>query len=304
MLKGYTYYLLVLVMALMVCSCSTKNTVNQEVVLMDESTPEANCYTAILPDDGDVRSYMLLLPGFGESAEDVLSATDLPHDAAKAGIAVFIPTLQDGIESYGFSEQSQQTLSAIAKDIVRRYKLDDKPYCIGGFSMGGAAAVKYAEAAPVKPSCVFAIDSPLDYERFCYAAKRDVEVYRKGLAEGDSTYVKLLSDITPIMEDSPYRLSDATHSAILSLVDIPVRYYIEPAEQWWLDNRHTDVLGLNILDGTAFINDLRLLGNDKAELIVTSGKGFRNGGKTYHPHAWSIVDNKELISWIINNYNN
>ena len=60
------------------------------------------------------------------------------------------------------------------------------------------------------------------------------------------------------------------------------------------------MLGLNILDGTTFINDLRLLGNDKAELIVTSWKGYRNGGKTYHPHSWITVDNQELVKWINN----
>lgn len=30
------------------------------------------------------------------------------------------------------------------------------------------------------------------------------------------------------------------------------------------------------------------------------GKGYRNGGKTYHPHSWTIVDNAELIAWIKN----
>lgn len=90
-----------------------------------------------------------------------------------------------------------------------------------------------------------------------------------------------------------------SHKAILPLVDIPLRYYIEPAEQWWPDSHQTDVLGLNILDATAFVNDLRLLGNDKAELIVTSGRGYRNGGRTYHPHSWTIVDEAELIDRIV-----
>lgn len=138
-------------MAFLACACATNNPVRQEVVLLDGNVPEANCYTAVLPDDSSVHSYMLLLPGFGESVEDVLEAADLPRKAAEAGIAVFILTLQDGIESYGFSKESQQTLSAIAEDIVRKYSFADKPYCIGGFSMGGAAAVRYAEATLEKP---------------------------------------------------------------------------------------------------------------------------------------------------------
>lgn len=294
-----TKHSLIIALAFLCSACSVDNMVKRETVFMEPENKGKNGYTAILPNDGvQINSFLLLFPGFGESPEDVLEATTLPDEIAKAGIAVFIPTLQDGVESYGFSAESQGTLAAIVGDIVRRYELSGKPYCAGGFSMGGATAVKYAETARSKPSCVFAIDSPLDYERFLYSTRRDVNSYQKGLDEGGEIYTKLLEDITPIVGDSPYLLSDTTHKAILPLVNIPVRYYIEPAEQWWLDNRRTDVLGLNILDGTAFINDLRLLGNADAELIATTGKGHRNGGKTYHPHSWTIVDSKGLIQWM------
>lgn len=289
-----------LVLSAVLAGVSCNVNVRTETVFLEEDGWEKNCYTAVLPAEGQtVDSFMLLFPGFGESVSDVLSATSLPNDAAASGIAVFIPLLQDGVASYGFSTRSQESLSLIVEDIVRRYDLARMPYCVGGFSMGGATAVKYAEIATVKPSCVFAVDSPLDYERYVYSTRRDVDVYKKGLVEGGEIYTRLLEDLAPIVGESPYLLSDISHNAILPLVDIPLRYYIEPAEQWWLDRRQTDVLGLNILDATAFVNDLRLLGNDKAELIVTSGKGYRNGGKTYHPHSWTIVDNAELIDWIV-----
>lgn len=282
----------------MLAACS-KNTTSITTVHLDERDSAASCYAAIVPADRPVDSYLILIPGFGESADDVLAATELPVKAAEAGIAVFIPTLQDGVESYSFSAESQACLNKIVSDIRSRFDLANKPYFTGGFSMGGAAAVRFAELQSSDlPRAVFAIDSPLDYERFRYATERDVNVYRKGLADGDSIYVQLLEDITPLVADSPYLLSDTTHAATQPLKDTPIRYYIEPATQWWLDNRHTDVLGLNILDGTAFINDLRLLGNDKAELIVTSGKGYRNGGRTYHPHSWTIVDVADLIAWL------
>lgn len=280
-------------------ACSNINSTSIKTVHLDECDSAANCYTAIVPADRPVDSYLVLIPGFGESADDVLAATELPVKVAETGIAVFIPTLQDGVESYSFSAESQTCLNRIVSDIRSRFDLTETPYFVGGFSMGGAAAVRFAELhTSDRPRAVFAIDSPLDYERFRYATERDVNVYRKGIADGDSIYVQLLADITPLVADSPYLLSDTTHAAIQPLKDTPVRYYIEPATQWWLDNRHTDVLGLNILDGTAFINDLRLLGNDKAELIVTSGKGYRNGGKTYHPHSWTIVDAANLIAWL------
>lgn len=281
-------------------ACSQKETT--EVIEISLNPKDSNTcgYTAILPKSETIRSYMLLIPGFGETVENVLKATTLPFEAAQSGIAVFIPVLQDGAESYSFSAESQNTLKNIVADIRSRYGLSKTDYCIGGFSMGGSAAIRYAELTPDNPpACVFAIDSPLDYERFRYSTERDVTTYKKGIADGDSIYIKLLEQITPIVKDSPYLLSDTTHQAILPLKDIPVRYYIEPAEQWWLDNRQTDVLGLNILDATAFINDLRLIGNKDAQLIVTTGKGYRNNGNTYHPHSWTIVDSNDLIEWIV-----
>lgn len=293
-------FLAAVAVMMMTWSCAEKNAFTVTPVSLDSHSQGGGRYIAVLPANGVAGSYMVLIPGFGETAESVMANTDLPAEAARAGIAVFIATLQDGVESYSFSAESQECLRGIMDDIRSRFGLHEADYCIGGFSMGGSAAVRYAElVSDGHLSCVFAIDSPLDYERYRYSTERDVTVYRKGTDDGDSIYVKLLEDITPLVKDSPYLLSDKTHEAILPLKNTPVRYYIEPAEQWWLDNRRTDVLGLNILDATAFINDLRLIGNDKAELIVTSGKGYRNHGQTYHPHSWTIADTDDLIRWIL-----
>lgn len=280
-------------------ACSEGGQTQVIKIALDEQNSKICCYTAVLPASRSIEMYMVLIPGFGETEENVLAATDLPYVAAEVGIAVFIPMLQNGAESYSFSSESQQCLRTLVGDMQSRFDLSQKDYCIGGFSMGGSAAVRYAElSSDNSPVCVFAIDSPLDYERFRSSTERDVYVYRKGLADGDSIYVRLLNDITPLIDDSPYFLSDTTHQAIAPLKNIPLRYYIEPAEQWWLDNRQTDAYGLNILDATAFINDLRLIGNDSAELIVTHEKGFRNNGTIYHPHSWTIVDADELVEWI------
>ena len=84
----------------------------------------------------------------------------------------------------------------------------------------------------------------------------------------------------------------------MSLREVPVRYYIEPTEDWWLNQRRTDVLGLNIIAGTCFINNLRLIGNDNADLILTRDRGYRKSTGQKHPHSWTIVDNKNLLNCI------
>lgn len=46
--------------------------------------------------------------------------------------------------------------------------------------MGGSTVVKFAETVDKKPKAVFAIDSPLDFERFYNSTKRDVVLFGKG----------------------------------------------------------------------------------------------------------------------------
>ena len=284
-------YCLIAVILPILTGCSQKVSVEQRC--LDPDSPLG--YTAIT-NRADPKAYLLLFPGFGESPSEVLAATELPLSLARHDMAVFIPVLQHGSESYGFSDESQKYLDEIVADIQNRYHLHDKPYFAGGFSMGGATAIKYAEHAVKKPSALFAIDSPLDYQRFLYATKRDIEIYGKN--DQDSIYGRLYAAIDKIKGESPYEIGDTTHSAIIPLKNIPVRIYIEPAEDWWLNNCQTDALGLNIVDVTCFINDLRLIGNRHADLIVTHDRGLRQPGKQRHPHSWTIVNDNDLILWL------
>ncbi len=41
-----------------------------------------------------------------------------------------------------------------------------------------------------------------------------------------------------------------------------------------------------------------VMGNKQAELILTNNKGFWPDGSR-HPHSWSIVDNGELVEWLL-----
>ena len=74
--------------------------------------------------------------------------------------------------------------------------------------------------------------------------------------------------------------------------------YTEPDIMFFLE-QVTDLYSLNALDVIFAINELRAMGNEQAELIVTSGKGYRPDlGGMRLPHAWSIVDEPELADWI------
>jgi len=279
-------------------------------IYLDKTDSTKNCYTLIYPPKLPWTGYIVIIPGFGETAENVLQQTDLPKLTAQNGLLTIIPTFQDGVLSFGVDSLSQQSLNAILKDVTSKHKLMDQRFFIGGFSIGGSCAIKYAENATIRPVAVFAIDPPLDFERFYHSAKRDVRlpkdtdvnrenVYMIGRIEKEANGTPE-TNIESYYRLSPYSFSDSSQRALQNMLQTPVRIYSEPDIQWWLANRNADLTSMNVTECSAFINELNRLGNKKAELILTQNKGYRKPGNIRHPHSWSIVDNNELIKWLLN----
>jgi hypothetical protein len=55
---------------------------------------------------------------------------------------------------------------------------------------------------------------------------------------------------------------------------------------------------MNSVDLAALVNELRLQGNDQAELVTThrAREGVDEGSS---PHTWSFVDNADLVEWFL-----
>lgn len=280
-----------------------------ETVYLDTNDSTRNCYTIIYPPKLPWTGYIVIIPGFGESAEKVLEQTDLPEITAQNGLLTIIPTLQDGVLSFGVDSSSQQSLDRIIQDVRSHHKLMDQRFFIGGFSIGGSCAIKYAQNTTLKPDAVFGIDPPLDFERFYNAAKRDLRlpsdkepnpenVYMIGRIEkefGGSPETSL-SNFHLI---SPYSFSDTAQTAVKKFGNIPLRIYSEPDVHWWLKERKADFTSMNVTECSAIVNELNRFGNRKAELILTENKGYRKPNNLRHPHSWSIVNNDELIEWLL-----
>lgn len=67
-----------------------------EVVYLDANNKTGNFYTLLYPPDRP-QGYVVILPGFGQSAEMALDQSDLPQIMAQNGLLTVIPTLQDGV---------------------------------------------------------------------------------------------------------------------------------------------------------------------------------------------------------------
>ena len=280
-----------------------------EKVFLDKNDSTKNCYTIIYPQKLPWTGYIFLIPGFSETAERVLQQSDLPKKLALNGILTIIPTFQSGVLSFGVDSLSQQSFEIILKDVTSKHKLIDLPFYVGGYSIGGSCTIKYAENAIIKPTAIFAIDPPLDFERVYNSAKRDIRLSTDNKPNQENIYIidRLTTEIggspTTNLSDyykfSPYSFTDTAQTAIKKLTKIPLRIYTEPDINWWIKERRADLTSMNATECSAFINELNRLGNNNATLITTQNIGYRQPDKIRHPHSWSIVDNDELIKWLL-----
>lgn len=281
-----------------------------ENIFLDVNDNTKNCYTKIYPPKLPWKGIIFLIPGFGETAENVLQQTDLPYKLALNGILTIIPTFQDGVLSFGVDSLSQHAFNRILNDVTANHKLVNRKFFVGGFSIGGSCAIKFAENAEIKPTAVFAIDPPLDFERFYNSAKRAIRLSKNSQASQENIYMldRLEKEtggnpntrLDEYYKISAYSYSDTSQTEIKKLLTVPLRIYTEPDINWWLKERGADFTSMNATECSAMINELNRLGNQHAELIITQNKGYRKPDNIRHPHSWSIVDIDELIKWLLN----
>lgn len=290
--------------------CYAQNTTNlkTEKVFLDIDTTK-NFYTVIFPSKLPIKGYIFLLPGFSETAERVLQQSSLASQLTKSGLLTIIPTLQDGVFSFGIDDSSQQSFEKIVTDVRKKNKLTDQPFYLGGYSIGGSCILKYAEDVDKKPNAVFTIDPPIDFEQMYHSSKRNLRLSVNTQPNGESIFlVKKIKEImngTPensianYHKISPYSFSDTSQTAIKKLLNVPLRIYTEPDIDWWMKERGMDYTSMNSTFHSAMINELNRLGNKNATLITTQNKGYRKPDNSKHPHSWSIVDNEDLIKWLL-----
>jgi pimeloyl-ACP methyl ester carboxylesterase len=271
-----------------------------------------NYYVTIFP-KAIIKGAIVLLPGFGELPKQTLKDWDFHKHASNAGYLTIIPALGDWSFFY-MDDLSHQKLKAFIDEIFKKYNLTENSFFIGGASLGGTMALQYAQRAHrdnsvlKKPVAVFALDPPLDIERLYNCMTTTNRPTKNPISIQEDNYItdriqqefKTNPKSNPqfFWKVSPYAQSDPEHTSLRTLLTIPIRVYNEPDINWYIENRSMDFYCINSLDSSAMINWLKSLGNSKAELIITSGKGYRVSSKTRHPHSWTIADGQELINWI------
>lgn len=272
-----------------------------------------NCYRLYKPSD-TVKGLVVLLPYYGSDANEFSSAM-LPTLLSKMNIATMV------VSAAGYLGKDElETLRGLIGEEVQSLDIQTGHLVIGGISAGGTGAVRYAEYcnasqnhcdARSRPVAVFSVDAPLDFERWW---NRETLNLRRNDPKSQLEESRgILGALRSAMGGSPRQVRAAylSRSPFLSsernggnahfLKNTPVRLYTEPDVIWMINNLGRDYYTMNAADQAALVLQLRALGNAKAELITTTGKGFRPPG-TRNPHSWTIIDEQELADWIINHF--
>ncbi len=248
---------------------------------------------------------MILFPCFPCDAADTRAESRIADTAAANGIAVLMLNFNRHIL---MSEAEQQVVIGTIAGAVKEHGVDASNTVIGGFSSGGNVSVLLAKALlrsaepPLQLKGMFAVDSPLDLVHLYECSKRDLTKTSFPEYEGEARYVLALLDSTlgsPTDSLSNYERAAPllnSSASVAPMKDLPIRFYTEPDTAWWRANRDDRYEELNAYSMKRIHNTLVAAGNARAEYITTEGRGVQHGKR--HPHAWSIVDERELVRWI------
>jgi hypothetical protein len=269
------------------------------------------------PNDTTQNCYQIFLPKTPVKGLIVVAYNNFvkPELATEQGLAIVSVYPSSEYLNTLFDTAVITLLDEMIVEICDAYQIPKSKVVVGGLSAGGTFAVRYAAYCfqngsknSIKPAAIFAIDPPLDYERFWYECSRKVKLnfHEAAVAEGkmvlDWMQTKLGGTPEKMTENyhkiAPYSRNAPNGGQIQYLKNLPIRLYHEPDVNWWIKNRRQDYASMNSIDCAGAINELQIQGNTKAELITTYNKGYREDGMR-HPHSWSILDEKELVQWCL-----
>jgi hypothetical protein len=216
-----------------------------------------------------------------------------------------------------FTEKSMKFCDSLLAKVFKENKLPEKNIFLLGVMTSGHRALKYVEYTRKKNPKFYTLikgvvlcESALDWVRQWYEGQKQVRDHltEVGFFEGNMvTYLfKQNLKCTPVncmekfVEFSLYSYFDRTMRRIQSYKHLAVRSYTFADTEYWFSAPGKGVYDSNYPDMSGIINELKLAGNNKAELIVFQ-KENTSGLHTKQSSTWKMVDKGELIEWIIKN---
>ena len=303
-------YIGLLTLLIMIISCKKelsknndkdKNTAYQEVI--EEG------YELSSPTD-EMSAVLVLFGGYPETPQDVKKQFNILPIAKENQVAVLYMNFNQKLY---LEEEEKKQLAERLLGILKKHKLPLEKLYIGGFSSGGNVSLllsSYIMEHPeldFSPEGVFIVDSPIELSALYYAAEKNLENNFSKPSVEESTWI--IEQFTtqfgnPHLNLSKYKhysvftlKTDDTHN-ISGLKNTKIRFYTEPDTLWWKQNRMAAYEQTNAFYIKKLAESLQAKQFKDVVYIATENKGYRANGER-HPHSWSIIDEKNLIQWIL-----
>ncbi|KGL62701.1 hypothetical protein [Polaribacter sp. Hel1_85] len=286
------------------------NTTDTSNLYINDGESTELYYLKLIP-KGIIKGAIVILPSGGETTKDLLKQISIHKLAFDKEIATIIPAINWGTEDRNVEIE---TLDIIFKEIIEKHNIPKDNFILGGLSNGGMISLVYAEQSVknkkktfLKPKGVFGLDVPLDKAHLYEYCQREIKRGFSEIGAGEARWI--MNNYNEIYGGSPEEFPDIYREASIYsngiknggnaqyLKDIPIRMYTDLDVNWLMNERGRDLYDWNGTDIVAMINDLKLMGNKDANVIITTEKGIKLDG-TKHPHSWSIMDNQDCFDWI------
>ena len=266
-------------------------------------------YELYIPSN-DVKSILVLFGGFPEDAIAIQKEFKILDKALEQEIAVLFMNFN---RKLWLSPEHKVVLSSILNRAFEDNELPADNIVIGGFSSGGNVSLLLANYLvqnndSVQPNGVFNVDSPVDLLQLYRLAKKNIERnYSESSIQEGNMLVNIFENEFDLPKYgigqyelcSPYTSETHNIDNIAALDGVKLRFYTEPDTEWWKSNKNIDPEDLNAHWISILAKELReKWKNTFIELITTENKGYRSNGMR-HPHSWSIIDQDDLINWIL-----
>jgi len=275
-------------------------------------------FTLVLPDNGRTLAGTVIdLEDSRLSAEDTLRYREFRNESLKRGFAFL--TIATGIPvDWYFSENSLRYVDVVMKDTFTRYHLADKNIFFLGLMTSGHRALKYVEYCKQGKSVfnptirgVILCECAIDWVRMWYEGQKQVRDHETASGIFEGNLVHYLFDehfkatpataINKYIEFSPYSYFDLEMKKPVLYKDLSIRAYTYADIRYWFSAQGKGIYDSNYPDMSGFINEQKLIGNKKAELVVFHS----NMDDSLQQHmrrqstTWDLVDKKELVEWMV-----
>ncbi len=256
------------------------------------------------------KGLLILFPCFPCDAAHTLSEFEIVETSISNGFSVLAMNLNQRLF---LSLEEKQGLVEKLTEIVQENDLSLENIYVGGFSTGGNVSLLITDylinnKSKLQPKGIFIVDSPVDFLGLYKTVEKNLALNFSEPFIQESSFIKGFLDkefgnpsegTSKYENHSPYTFSTQNIDNLRGLEKLKIRFYIEPDLKWWMENTKNEYEDLNAFYIEKLADKLKSeFGSNTIEVIKTENQGYRMNGER-HPHSWSIVDQKDLLIWIL-----